>query len=97
MTSENPEGWENHQLQKSLRRMAEDADVPDEVDRIILPNVEAAEVFAPLVDEDITMLAERFRNGESKLVVLGRGGGVRTTIPDGTTPDEATLDLRIGR
>lgn len=91
MTATIPEGWENHQLSKSLRKMAENVDLPDEVSQVIFPSEEAARLFAPLMDEDITVLAHR----DGQLVIFSREGQVRTTIPDGSQHEDA-VDLRIG-
>jgi hypothetical protein len=95
MTQETPEfkrGWENHQLSKSLRKMAEASDPPKELRWIIVPDKQAAKLFARSFG---TLEPGVLYSNDGQFIQYGPDGDFLCTVSEREVTSSEVLDMRI--
>lgn len=99
MTQEIPEvkrGWENHQLSKSLRKMAEATEPPENLRWIVVPSEEAAQLFAESFGTiEPGILYASGLPGDTQYAQYAPDGQFLCTVSERELDDEEVLDLRI--
>lgn len=92
MTEEAPNQaeYDAHRLMKLLRKVADDGQFSNDIERVIVPEKSFAELLRPLIREDIAVLAPVERD---KFWVSFDGH--ESVIWSHSVDDATTLDLRL--
>lgn len=85
-------GWENHQLSKSLRKMAEATDPPEELRWIIVPSKAAAKLLAESFG---TLEPGVLYVNDGQFVQYGPDGDFFCTVSERELTETEVLDIRI--